>query len=156
MTIADGAFPNCTRGDKVSRRRSAPPSGQKRELIKIFNSRMQMQIRPKSFSFSFFAKCSKATLTCASGNVTLGAVGFALRFSSEGERKRLQMILAAARVSLASRTLWLNPCAVFFLPSFLFLPFSFSKAACRQALPSAESRLTVSKFLLSRLPAFYL
>lgn len=145
----------------VGRRHRLGRSACETELIRNSISRMQMQICLKSLFF--FAKCSKTTLDLHQRQRDLS--GWRLRsqvlLRRKGERKQSQTILAAARVSLSLRTLWLNPALLYssflssFLPSF-FLPITFSKAACRRALPSAESRLTVSKFLLSRLLAFYL
>lgn len=119
----------------VGRRHRLGRSACETELIKNSISRMQMQICLKSCFF--LRNVQKQLLTCTSGNVTFRAGGFALRFSSEGERKQSQTILAAARVSLSSRTLWLNPALLYssFLSS--FLPFFFCPSVF-QRQPAGE------------------
>lgn len=76
---------------------------------------------------------------------------------SETSRK---VSLAEARVSLSLATLFglILRCFffLFFLTSSLFFALQFFKGSLQANVALRESRLTVSKFLLSRLLAFYL
>lgn len=81
-----------------------------------------------------------------------------LAASLSGETSRKWSLRSPA--FLSRHTLWPNPMLFFLFFSFLLPPFFFAlqffKGSLQANVAHCESRLTVSKFLLSRLLAFYL